>query len=98
MKRLKTFEAFINEKRTLQDFLKDFPLNAKTWNDATDEIVSLADHIEDELEIDSTNIGRSKTPSEWNKKHRKRVLNGWKKLSDKQKKSVADHFGWFTHK
>ena len=68
-----------------------FPVDATKWNQATEEIVDIANAIEDELGI-NTNVGRSNTPSEWNTKHLDRIIKGYAKLNKEQRQSIHDRF------
>lgn len=74
----------------MEKILKQFPLDAKNWGDATDEILNLANYIDDVLEID-TNTKKSKTPAEWNQQHVGRIINNFPKLSEKEIRGLKEY-------
>lgn len=78
-----------------------FPDNANSWKDATMEIVDMANWIyEVVLEMKGENLAaplqdktRSKTPKEWNTKHKRRIKEGFELLSNYQEKQFFETFG-----
>lgn len=75
----------IGKSKKIEGFISKINLNAKNWGEATDEIVDLhKDMAERYNEMGGSYKfpeTRSKTPSEWNKKH----VAGVKKLLSKMK-------------
>jgi flavin-binding protein dodecin len=88
----------------VQDWLKNFPDNAKSWKDATSEIVDLSKRICEDLSVDfvqfddaPSNAGKTKTPGAFNKYYKKIITDNFKKLDDHhQKRFFADYGKWFT--
>jgi hypothetical protein len=83
-----------------------FPDNAKSWKNATMEPVDMANWIyetvketvSEEKAKKIEDKTKSKTPKEWNKKHKKRIKDGFPMLSDYNKKSFFSQFGhWITN-
>ena len=94
---MKTWQEIVTESKlpaSLEKFLNKFPDDADGWNKATDEIVDVANFIDELLEIDTLPKGKSKTPSEFNQKHKKRIRDNYPKLSDELKKQLHKHFNW----
>jgi len=89
-----TANKLYESKNKLPDWmikiLSPFPLDATNWKDATDEIVTLADYIDEVLEID-TNTKKSKTPAEWNQQHVGRIMNNFSKLSEKEVRGFKEY-------
>lgn len=80
---------------------KQFPDNAISWKNATMEIVDMANWI---YNVVSDNLGKtisasfqdvtkSKTPKEWNKKHKQRIKDGFSYLKPADKKDFFNTFG-----
>ena len=78
--------------KELSAFLDQFPNNADKWSQATGELVDLANYIDQETGENTGSKERSKSPSEYNTKNKKRIQEGWNKLNEKQKQQVLDHF------
>jgi len=105
MRHIKLYETYTDDaKRThpvykkIEDFLKQFPDNATSWADATDEVRDFARTAKEyynELDLDllvddpkglyPLDFRSIKTPAEWNKKGRDYIFNTVDMMSDKTK-------------
>jgi len=81
-------------RKTLKNFLDQFPNDTKTWAEATDEVRDIARTAKEyfnEHEIDTAkpcNFKIMKTPSEWNTKGKQYIFD----LYDKMSTSTRDMF------
>jgi hypothetical protein len=85
----------INESdlpKSLVSFLERFPDDAKSWKDATEEILDMAKYIDELLEIVSNPKGKSKTPAEWNQRHKSRIIENFPKLHKYDQEGFLQHF------
>lgn len=99
-------EKNLTKKDLISWLNSTFPDNAKNWKNATMEIVDCANWIYNEVnEIrgEKTSVilkdtTKSKTPSEWNIKHKSRIQIGFDLLSDYQQKEFFKTFGHWISK
>lgn len=109
---MKNIENRTKKINNIENFLKQFPNNAKSWEDATDEIRDLArkaKEIYNEVDLDVSNdspkalkplnFREFNKPSEWNTKGKKYILNTISKMSDKAFNEFYDEYShWFENK
>lgn len=86
---------------------ENFPDNPKSWKEATGEIVEMANWIYETLDYPNQNnpqiqelkdTKKSKSPKEWNLKHKKRIINGFKLLDSYNKQQFFETFGeWINN-
>lgn len=85
----------------IKKYLSQFPDNAKNWGEATEEIRDMSRVIANFSEDDNIkrlNFRELKTPSEWNIKGKKFILDTYNKLSENQKENFYDYFKhWFEN-
>lgn len=68
-------------KREIEKFLEQFPTDATSWAQATDEVRDLArfarEHLEeyDGVIVEPVDFRHAKTPAEWNTKGRAFILS-----------------------
>ena len=84
-------------------FIAKFPLNTKSWTQATHELPELHLWMTEEYNKQSPKEphkfpeGRSKTPSQFNRRHRKGIENLLNKMHDVQIDKTYKQFEhWFT--
>ena len=80
-KRFKTIED-------VEKFLEQFPNDAKSWRQATEEVRDIArtarEYLEeyDEIAVEAVNFRAIKTPAEWNTKGKQFAIDTIKKMRD----------------
>ena len=85
----------------LYSIINQFPEDAETWRDATDEIRDLAHNVRcsynelvldvcegDKGYIEALNFRTFKTPSCWNTEAKKQILTLWSKMNDWAKENA----------
>jgi phytoene dehydrogenase-like protein len=100
-----TNEAKDNNLAKLKKFLAKFPDDAKSWDEATDEIRDMSriakeyyndmdlDLLEDEDgALQPLNFRAFNTPSEWNTKGKEYILSTYAKMSNNTKDQFIDRF------
>lgn len=96
---MRTFKDYLNEAKLpagVEKFLKGFPLDANGWKNATGEIVSIANLIDEFLNINTNPQSRPRTPADFNTTHIDRIRKNFPKLNQQQQKDVLAHYGdWF---
>lgn len=91
-----------------ETFLNQFPDNATSWSEATEELIELYDMLlsyhndiygdNPSMQIPDKNTSRSKTPAEFNKKFKKLIRDVIAQTTDEVKDYVYDHYSnWFEN-
>ena len=87
-----------SKKNNLLKYLELFPNDAKSWNQATDELRDIArmsrmTYLEvDEKDYPALDYKQLKTPGEWNTKSKSYIKEMYDRMSDKAKKEFLDNF------
>lgn len=94
-----------NQDKKLQNYMAQFPSDATSWGQATDEMRDLArevrmtynelivDAVEgDENYVEGLDFMSFSTPSEWNTKAKIQIASLWGQLTDYAKDSVLEDF------
>jgi hypothetical protein len=87
-----------SKKQNLLEYLNNFPKNAESWRQATDEVRDIArmariTYLEvDEKEYEPLDFKTLKTPSEWNTLGREYIIDMYNRMSDEAKKEFLDAF------
>lgn len=87
-----------SKKNNLLKYLELFPNDAKSWNQATDELRDIArmsrmTYLElDEKDYPALDFKQLKTPAEWNTKSKSYIKEMYDRMSDKAKKEFLDNF------
>ena len=82
--------------KRIKNYMAEFPNNATSWAQATDEIRDLAHSVRTtynecrEADIKSLNFRSFKKPSDWNTNAKKQINQIWKKLTPGEKISVFE--------
>lgn len=94
-----------SKKNNLLKYLELFPNDAKSWNQATDELRDIArmsriTYLEiDEKDYPALDFKQLKTPGEWNAKSKSYIKDMYNRMSNKAKKEFLDNFEeTFNHK
>jgi len=110
MKNNKSFIRSDNEKQDILKFIERFPKDATTWDKATEELPEIHKTLAylfvkfaKEAHYDETNYdqkkywkSKSKTPSEWNTRHRDGIEILLDVLNEQHVKEVHDRYkDWF---
>jgi len=94
------FENFINENKNnflleLEEYLEQFPNDAKSWGDATDEVRDIAryakeiyNEFNEDNQIEAMDFRSIKTPSEWNTKGKEYIFKVYNMMDNQSK----EHF------
>jgi hypothetical protein len=86
------------KKNNLLKYLQLFPNDAKSWNQATDELRDIArmsrmTYLEvDEKNYPALDFKQLKTPGEWNTKSKSYIKEMYTRMSNKAKKEFLDNF------
>ena len=76
-------------KREIEKFLEQFPTDATSWAQATDEVRDLArlarEHLEeyDGVIVEAVDFRHAKTPAEWNTKGREFILDSFDRMQER---------------
>ena len=97
----KNYKFNLTEDDLINYLNENFPDNPKSWKEATCEPMDMSNWIYDvvsdvngqEKASVLKDTSKSKTPKEWNKKHKKRVIVGFKMLDEYNKKMFFEQFG-----
>lgn len=90
-----TSNMIVDFKSTIENFISNFPDNAISWIDATQELTTLALAIAEELNISPPN-DKVFTPAENNMKWKSFIINNILKLSKYQEDTILRDFShWF---
>jgi len=87
-----------SKKQYLLEYLNNFPKNAESWRQATDEVRDIArmariTYLEvDEKEYEPLDFKTLKSPAEWNTLGREYITDMYNRMSDKAKKEFLDAF------
>jgi len=87
-----------SKKQYLLEYLNNFPKNAESWRQATDEVRDIArmariTYLEvDEKEYEPLDFKTLKTPAEWNTLGREYITDMYNRMSDEAKKEFLDAF------
>jgi hypothetical protein len=87
-----------SKKNNLLQYLELFPNDAKSWNQATDELRDIArmsrmTYLEvDEKDYPALDFKQLKTPGEWNTKSKSYIKEMYARMSDKAKKEFLNSF------
>jgi len=87
-----------SKKQNLNEYLNNFPKNAESWRQATDEVKDIArmariTYLEvDEKEYEPLDFKTLKTPAEWNTLGREYITHMYNRMSDEAKKEFLDAF------
>lgn len=87
-------------EQSLENFLAKFPDDATSWAQATEEIREILYWMQEAHDFDDTIpvVGKDncKTPAEWNQKYKAAIREGWKNLTDLEKKRLYNDYikGW----
>lgn len=80
----------------IKQFLSRFPDNAKSWSQATDEIRDMARKARELTNTEPLDFNWLKTPSEWNTKGKKFILNTIHNMTPHTKQEFYNYFkDWF---
>ena len=84
-----------SHKSSLERFLSEFPSNAKSWAQATDELPDLYVWLAEELHLPPVGRANCRTPSQWNTKYKAAIRAAVKKLNADQRRRFLQRFaGW----
>lgn len=101
IKRPKETNQIINEKASTKEalfiFLQDFPNNAISWIDATQEVSTIAIWISEELNIKIPTTLVS-TPAEYNTKFKSFIIENFDKLNSVSIEQFDKDFNHWIHK
>jgi hypothetical protein len=87
-----------SKKNNLLKYLELFPNDAKSWNQATDELRDIArmsrmTYLEvDEKDYPALDYKQLKSPGEWNTKSKSYIKEMYTRMSNKAKKEFLDNF------
>ena len=85
-------------KREIERFLEQFPTDATSWAQATDEVRDLARLAREHLEeyngviVEAVDFRHAKTPSEWNTKGRAFILDCFDRMQEGTRKAYYEKF------
>lgn len=89
-------------KREIERFLEQFPTDATSWAQATDEVRDMARTARELLEecegviVEPVDFRAVKTPAEWNTKGREFILTNFDRMADRTKERFYAYFReWF---
>lgn len=89
-------------KREIEKFLEQFPTDATSWAQATDEVRDLARLAREYLEeydgvvVEPVDFRHAKTPAEWNTKGRAFILSCYDRMQERTRAAYYEKFrAWF---
>ena len=87
----------------LENFLEQFPTNATSWSQATDEIRDLSRASRemlneyDDIQVDAVDFTATRTPAEWNTKAREAILRNYDLMRPRTQLLFFERFeDWFN--
>ena len=89
-------------RREIEQFLEQFPTDATSWAQATDEVRELArmarEHLEEleEVIVEPVDFRHAKTPAEWNSRGRAFILTCFDRMQGQTRRAFYERFkDWF---
>lgn len=85
-------------KEEIEKFLEQFPKNATSWAQATDDVRDLARESREHLEnyegviVEPLNFRSFSTPAEWNTKGRDYIIANYERMQERTKKVYYERF------
>ena len=87
----------------LENFLEQFPTDATSWSQATDEIRDLSRASRemlneyDDIQVEAVDFTATKTPAEWNTKAREAILRNYNMMRPRTQMLFFERFeDWFN--
>ena len=87
----------------LENFLEQFPTNATSWSQATDEVYDLArtsrEFLDeyDDIQVEAVDFTATRTPAEWNTKAREAILRNYNMMRPRTQLLFYERFeDWFN--
>ena len=87
----------------IEKFLEQFPTNATSWREATDEVRELARASRemldeyDDINVEAVDFTATRTPSEWNTRAREAILRNYDMMRPRTQILFYERFeDWFN--
>ena len=87
----------------IEKFLEQFPTNATTWREATDEVRDLAHASRemldeyDDIKVEAVDFATTRTPAEWNTLGREAILRNYDMMRPRTQILFYERFeDWFN--
>ena len=87
----------------LENFLEQFPINATSWSQATDEVYDLArtsrEFLDeyDDVKVEAVDFTATRTPAEWNTLGREAILRNYDMMRPRTQILFYERFeDWFN--
>ena len=87
----------------LENFLEQFPTDATSWSQATDEIRDLSRASRemlneyDDIQVEAVDFTATRTPAEWNTRAREAVMRNYDMMSPRTQLLFFERFeDWFN--